>query len=482
MSDATGLFMSRPSTQVRIAFNLAAGGQGDFFTLGDATKGVLNNATYKLAGDILQDVTDDVQSIRVRRGRSKELDSYQAGAADVQLNSAGRKYDPSAGTAITPYGASMRPRKEIDVSTAGRRIFTGVVEDWNLTYQLDGGHVTEVQCTDGFVFLANQEIEPHTTTSEKTGARIASILDRSEIAWPSGKRNIDDGIATLQADAIGGTVDPASVNALKYLQQVQQAEQGALFIDSSGSLTFKDRESLQVLTNVVFSDEGGGIPFSNIEASYGGEAIRNAISVSRLNGGTVTSSDSDSIEEYGRASFDLSNTLLVDDTEAQTVADILLSRYKEPRLRISAVDVIANALNEAQLDDLLSLDLGDRVTIDFTPSGIGDKISEGLIVESIEHTIDPSQHRVRFSFFEPFLLELSGSVTGVSTSAGTVVGVPLVFGAASGSSSSAGDVVGKRGEFGSASGSQSSSGTVTGTVTQNFVLNTSELNGTDRLA
>lgn len=474
--------MSRPNTEVRIAFNLAAGGRGDFFTLGDATKGVLNGATFKLAGDVLQDVTEDVQSIRVRRGRSKELDSYQAGAADVQLDSAGRKYDPAAGTAITPYGSSMRPRKEINVSTAGQRIFSGVVEDWDLTYQLDGGHVTSVKCTDGFVFLANQEIEPHTTTSEKTGARIASILDRSEISWPNGKRDIDDGIATLQADSIGGTADPAPVNALKYLQQVQQAEQGALFIDAAGALTFKDRESLQVLTDVVFTDEGDGIPFSNIEASYGGEAIRNAISVSRLNGGTVTATDNDSIDEYGRVSFDLSNTLLVDDTEAQTVADILLSRYKEPRLRISALDVIANALSDEQLNDVLALDLGDRVTIDFTPSGIGDKISEGLVVESIEHTIDPTQHRMRFSFFEPFLLELSGSVTGVSTSVGTVVGGPLFFGAASGSSSPAGSVVGQRGEFGTASGSQSSGGTVTGTVTQNFVLNTSELNGTDRLA
>jgi hypothetical protein len=197
--------MSRPDTRVRIAFDLAAGGVGNFFTLDDPVKGELDDGPFGLAGDILEDVTDDVRSITVRRGRSRELERYQAGAATVNLDNTGRKYDPAAGTAVTPYGASMRPRKAVQISTAGVPILAGVVDDWDLDYSLQGDHVASVKITDGFVFLANQEIEPHTATAQATGARINAILDRTEIAWPEGKRAIDTGSATLQADDIGGS-------------------------------------------------------------------------------------------------------------------------------------------------------------------------------------------------------------------------------------------------------------------------------------
>jgi len=389
--------MPRPDTRVRIAFDLAAGGAGDFFTLDDPTKGELDNATYKLAGDILEDVTADVRSVTVRRGRSRELERYQAGAVTVDLDNTGRKYDPAAGTAITAYGASMRPRKAVTVTADGAPIFSGVVDDWDLDYSLDGNHVASVKCTDGFVFLANEEIDPHTTSAQATGARIKAILDRSEIDWPAAKRDIDDGIATLQADAIGGTADPKPVNALQYLQRVDQAEQGALFMSADGLLTFRDRSSLQILTTTVFADDGSGIPFTNIEASYGSEELRNRISVARENGGTVTAVGTASVAAYGAIDFDISNSLLADDTQAQALADLILTRYEEPLLRIDAVEVVTNALTQTQTDEVLALELGSLVEVKYTPSGIGDEINQFVRVDQIEHTIDPVQHRIKFS-------------------------------------------------------------------------------------
>lgn len=390
--------MPRPDTRVRIAFDLAAGGAGDFFTLNDPTKGLLNGTAYKLAGDILEDVTADLRSITVRRGRSRELERYQAGAATIDLDNSGRKYDPAAGTAITPYGASMRPRKAIAISANGLPVFTGVVDDWDLDYRLEGNHIASVKATDGFVFLANQEIEPHTATAGTTGERITDILDRSEIDWPAGKRNIDDGIATLQADAIGGTANPEPVNALQYLQKVDEAEQGALFMAADGVLTFRDRATLQILTTTKFADNGTGIPFSNIEAAYGSEELRNRVTVSRLNGGTVTSEDATSIAAYGAIDYEIRDSLLADDTQAQDLADLIVTRYAEPLLRIDAVEVVTNGLTTAQVNEVLALELGDLVQIVYTPSGIGDAIDQFVRLDAIEHSIDPAQHRIRFSF------------------------------------------------------------------------------------
>ena len=407
--------MPRPDTRVRIAFDLAAGGSGAFFTLDDPVKGLLDGTVYKLAGDILEDVTNDVRSIAVRRGRSRELERYQAGAATIDLDNSARKYDPAAGTAITPYGASMRPRKAITVSSAGLPVFTGVVDDWDLDYRLEGNHVASVKATDGFVFLAQQEIQPHTATAGTTGERIVDILDRSEIAWPAAKRNIDGGVATLQADAIGGTADPQAVNALQYLQKVDEAEQGALFIAADGVLTFRDRSTLQILTTTKFADDGTGIPFSNIEASYGSEELRNRITVTRLNGGTATAEDTNSIAAYGAIDYEIRDTLLADDGQAQDLADLILARYKEPLLRIDSVEVVLNALNDAQTAEVLALDLGALVQVLYTPSGIGDPIDQFVRLDSIEHNIDAAQHRVRLSFSqgEPPALVLDSATFGI---------------------------------------------------------------------
>lgn len=390
--------MSQPDASVRIAFDLAAGGVGDFFTLDDPVKGELDDAPFGLAGDILEDVTADLEQVTVRRGRSRELERYQAGAATVVLDNQGRKYDPAAGTAITPYGASMRPRKSVRITADGYQIFNGVVEDWDLDYSLDGDHRASVKITDAFVFLANQEIEPHTTTAQTSGERVAAILDRSEIDWPVSKRSIDDGVVNLQADSIGGTSNPKPENALKYLQKVDEAEQGALFIGRDGTLRFRDRASLQVLTDVVFADDGTGIPFVDIEAAYGSEELRNRVTVTRLNGGTATAVGTASVDAYGAIDFDINETLLSTDTEAQALADLILARYEEPLLRIDSVEVVLNPLTTAQTNQVLALELGDLVQVIYTPSGIGDTIDQFVRLDEIEHTIGVFEHRVRFSF------------------------------------------------------------------------------------
>jgi hypothetical protein len=391
--------MSRPDTRVRIAFDLAAGGAGNFFTLDDPVKGELDDGPFGLAGDILQDVTDDLRGVTVRRGRSRELERYQAGAATIDLNNDDRKYDPAAGTAITAFGASMRPRKAVQITSNGYQVFNGVVEDWDLDYRLDGDHVASVKVTDGFVFLAQQEIEPHTTTAQATGARIEAILDRSEIAWPDGKRDIDTGVATLQADAIGGTAaNPQPVNALTYLQKVDESEQGALYIGANGSLTFRDRSSLQILTTTKFADDGTGIKFTNINASYGAEELRNRITVTRLNGGTATASGTASIAAYGAIDFEIKDTLYADDTQAQDLADLILTRYEEPLLRIDGIEVLLNDLTTAQVNEVLALELGALVQVVYTPSGIGDAIDQFVRLDQIEHNIGTFEHVVRLSF------------------------------------------------------------------------------------
>jgi hypothetical protein len=63
-----------------------------------------------------------------------------------------------------------------------------------------------------------------------------------------------------------------------------------------------------------------------------------------------------------------------------------------------------DGLTGTQLGTVLALDLGDQVTVEFTPNNIGDPIVQDVVIESIEHTIVPGRHTMSLS--------LSAAVSG----------------------------------------------------------------------
>jgi hypothetical protein len=375
---------------VRIAFDLSLAGAGSFFTLDDSVKGLLDGATYKLAGDVYVDVSDDVRSVSVRRGRSRELTAFTAGQASVVLDNRARLYDPTAGTAVSPYAPSILPRKAIAVEVGGQAVFTGVVEDWDLQFSLDGDATTTAKSTDGFTLLAGETITAGTATPQGSGARVSAVLD--DVDWPSGKRRIATGVTSLGADVIGD-----NVTALSYLQNIDVSEGGGLFIAKDGSLEFLQRTDSQVPATVKFTDDGTGIPFSDISLEFGTETLYTNISVEYTGGTAVTTAPADTLAKYGLIDFNV-KTLLADETEADNVADFFLFRYSNPIVRINGLEVRINGLTPAQQSQVLSLELGDPVDVIFTPQGIGSAIEQVLVVDQIEHNMTPADHNVRFNF------------------------------------------------------------------------------------
>lgn len=383
--------MPAPIPTVQIAFDLNAAGQGNFFTLDDPVKGELDNTSYPLAGDILQDVTQYVRQVSIRRGRSNLLDKFQAGAAVVTLDNRARLFDPTAGTAVSPYGVSLKPRKQVVVQLDSEYAFDGQVEDWDLQYDLSGDSTSIAKAADGFALLGQQTISPFQASEQTTGARVGAILDRGEINWPTAKRNIDTGQATLQGDYVGAS---GPVNALNYLQTVEADEPGALFVSRDGLLTFRSRTDLQQVTSTIIADDGTGIPFDSISVDYGTESMRNRVSVARLNGGTAVATNPDSQLEYGVISFDRTDSLLSSDAQADDLSDWLVNLYGVPQYRINQVGFVLNFLPSTDVTALINLELGDVIQVKFTPNGIGDPINRFAAIDSIEHNILPERHQM----------------------------------------------------------------------------------------
>jgi hypothetical protein len=383
---------------VKIAFDLNLAGAGNFLTLDDPVKGVLSGGTvsseYPLAGDVLTDVSDDVRSVSVRRGRPRELQNFTAGQAVVTLDNRERLYDPTAGTAISPYGPSILPRKAITVDVNGQLLFSGQVEDWDLQYSLSGDAITTAKGSDGLTLISGQALAAGTATAQKSGARIQSVLD--DISWPAGRRTIDTGVADLGADVVS-----EGTNALAYLQTVEASEAGFLFVGKDGALTFRERTSSQLTPVMTFADDGTGLPFSDIQLEYGTESLYTRVSVEYNNGtagvGTATVNSAAQQANYGVTELTI-KTLLDGSAEAEDVADFYLFRYSVPTLRVVSLVVDVEAITDTEAASLFGLELGDGAEVTYTPNGIGDAVVRTVVVDSIEHSINPAKHTVKLSF------------------------------------------------------------------------------------
>lgn len=383
--------------RAQIAFNLAANGIGDYFTLDDVTKGVLDNTTYLLAGDVLVDVTNDLRAVQVRRGRSRTLEKFTAGNANLTLDNRDRAYDPL--NTSSPYYGSLVPRKEVRIDVDGYNIFVGNVEDWNYGYTLTGDSVAEPSCVDGLAYIASQSLTGGTAVSQTTGARASAVLDL--ISWPSTTRSISTGQATLGAD-----VRAEGVNALEYLTKVALSDPGAFFISRDGRATFRDRADLQAFSTSTATFGGtatGAVPFIDIGVVYGTEEMTNQADVVWVSGsaigGTATANDLTSQASYGvmDATYD---TLLASASDASALATYIVNAYGQPRYRIDKITVRLDALTGDQRNTVLGLDLGSVATVNWTPNAVGSAISQPVVIDGIEHSATPAQHDITFTLSE----------------------------------------------------------------------------------
>jgi len=393
--------MPIPTPEVRIGLDIADESIGSFFTLGDATKGVLGNSTYVLAGTVLFDVTNRVRSITVNRGRSRDFADYPAGEVVVTLNNFDRAFDPVYQN--SPFFGSIVPRRELRVSSNGIDLFRGWIEDWNLFYSKDGESLVDAIAADATVILAKQTVTEFTPTEQLSGARINAILDKPEVSWAAGLRDIDTGQATLGTQ----TVDE-NTNALAYMQKVAESEPGSLFVDKTGKVRFIQRNSGYSSTDIVTFNQTDGIPYDNVQVIYGSELLYNEVQGIREGGGTAIASNVDSQDAYGIRQLDLSGLLYSDDDQLLDLVVNYAIQYSEPEYRFESFEVKLHKLNSTDQDAVLGLELGDAVSVAFTPNGITPAIERFLEVIRINHTIELDRHIVQLGFrsidYPPFVL------------------------------------------------------------------------------
>lgn len=371
-------------------------GFGDGFTLDDTQQGVLNNTEFVLDGvDQFSDISSQVQTARIFRGRRSDIESINPGTLVINAIDPQRNFDPYNEDSIyynefddTP---GLSPLREVRVSRDGEYLYKGRVVDFAYSYGSKPGELPRVviTCADDLFLLANTRLSAFTPSAELSSARVTTILDRPEVDYPATSRDIATGTTTLGAYPIA-----EGTSALEYLRKIQVSEQGRLFVSRNGDLSFDSRLGSTLSgPAVVFSDVAGSgdTPYKGLEIDYSTEDVVNRAVVQRTGGVAQTDEDLASQALYQIQAYTITDALLSTDAQALALAEYLLAPNPEPRFSALSVDLYP--LDAGDKTAVAELDIGD--TIEITKSyttGSPATVTEELAIEGIEHVISTSGH------------------------------------------------------------------------------------------
>ena len=253
----------------------------------------------------------------------------------------------------------------------------------------NGSYLARVALYDR-VLPADQVYDRHRSIAanvpvETTTLRIGRVLDI--LGWPSARRDLDGGAATLAAGA-------PNEQMLSYLQKVNNSEVGRLFMGANGDVRFIGRDASILppyTTNLAtFGDDAAGaeLPYSDLIINYDDAQTWNEIRMQRDGGRLQIARDA--VLQTTDLVRTFTDTTLMHSTDAQTLsaAQYRLSQYSEPRLRIEQLTISPQRQPDALWPQALGRDIGDRVTIIRRPQGVGAAISHQCTIEGIAHEFD----------------------------------------------------------------------------------------------
>jgi len=371
-------------------------GFGDGFTLDDTQQGLLDGTTFVLDG-VDQFAEIDVVSVQIERGKKSPLDSIAPGRAVIVARDTSRAFDPYNTASVywdefddTP---GLSPLRQVRITRNSDVIFRGRVVDFTYDY-VGPKQIPQVTiiCADDLFILANSFLSAFTPSAELSSARVATILDRTEVGWSASLRDITTGTATLGNYAIA-----EGTNALDYLRKVDSAERGRLFVRASdGDLVFQPRIGNTLSAPAVtFADDGSETPYREVFVDFTVESVLNRVTVQRSGGTAQTATDNASIALYFTQAETITDSLLSTDAQALTLANYLLEGSPSPRF--SGVETFFGSLTTGQQDDVAVVEIGDTIEITRTfTTGSPLTVTEELSVEGLSHRIDLRGETVTF--------------------------------------------------------------------------------------
>jgi hypothetical protein len=135
------------------------------------------------------------------------------------------------------------------------------------------------------------------------------------------------------------------------------------------------------------------LPFSGVTVAFGSELLYFKVSVQRFGGVTQTVTDAGAIAAYpnlGVRHLTISNLLFDSDAYSLSLATYLVTRYSTPQGIVSGLQIPLHALGTTDRATVAALDIGDVITLSWTPVHTGGAITQVLVIEGVRYSADVS--------------------------------------------------------------------------------------------
>lgn len=357
-----------------------------------ATLITLRVAAASFTGDVLAgpysdptwSVVNEVQSVRIQRGRQDSVSDVQAGELDVTIVDTAQTYNPK--NSSSPLFGRLKPRRFARL-TYGWDLGGGNIE----TLYLFRGYIREITgpqsrqspyatlvCIDVLEEMSVLKPVVVSTGPTTTGGAINAILN--QIQYPAALRSLAVGDPLPDFSADGST------DALTLIGNLLAAELGEFFIAADGTATYVDHGGQQVRAATISSTNilAPGVSLETVVTQA--TVTRTAPDGTQL-GDPQTYQDAQAVQDYNvrvPSSDPLSTPYVSTDQQALDLATRMVSLWKDPRSPIWTLQLNMRPSDPATYLQMLSRDLGDRVAINDPATGGGGDYT----IEGIQHQVD----------------------------------------------------------------------------------------------
>ena len=367
--------------------------------------GILGTNVLADSAAVIVDVSDQINSIQIKRGRNPQADQFQTGTLSLRIVDQNGDFNPM--NTGGPYYGLLNPMIKVQINAVSLSVtyplYSGFITSFTTTspsQALDDVVYTMIDAVDAFRLAQMAQITTVTGSAagDLSGTRINQILD--EIAWPVSMRDVDAGQTTVQANP------NTAATALGSMQKIELAEYGALYVDATGSFVFQDRAvTAGSIANAptVFADDGSGISYFNAVWRLDDTLVYNNASITRTGGSAQVATNAASILKYFDHSYNQTAMMMQTDAVALDYARAYVASRAETSVRCDAITLDLYTQNYAAgILAAMELDFFDNVTISTTQPG-SSTLTKTLQVFGVAYAISPNSFKVTFTTLEPIL-------------------------------------------------------------------------------
>jgi len=365
----------------------------------------LDTAVLGTAAADIVDITAFVTQCYIRRAFNRSSDSFIGGSAKIVFVDQTGTFNP-ANTSSPLYG-KIKPMRKIRMTASFNSVNYSLgsfyVQEWNYKSPsgFDPAYVT-LNCVDGFQLLNLTTLTSVTggTAGQTTAQRVTSLLNAGD--WPGGMRDISTtATTTVQADT------GASRSLLASLQEIEQTETGALYVDQRGFVKFMSRSDIITASGAAltkFSDVNGSgdITYQNVEFDISDFQMINKVTVTPAGLSGQTASDSASIDDYFQHSR-VRSGIMQTEADALSQAQMIIASRKEQGVDIQLNSLTVDAYSQddtARTTAALELDIFNPIEVTQTlPAG---NVVSDSVIAGVQYQITPNSFLVTFSCAQPF--------------------------------------------------------------------------------